>query len=320
MWSKRKRRNRRSARPRNVLDVKLRSSKVRAGRIRLLAITLGVAFGTIFGGYIVLRAGDWALDRFVYENRSFAIQEFDIQSDGVISPAQLRRWSGVKPGENLMALDLARVKRELELVPRIQSASVERILPDTLRITVNEREPIAQVNVPHLRPDGGIELVVFQLDADGYVVVPLDPRQRAVPLNQLDDPLPVLSGVNLADLQPGRRLDSPSVLAALRLIAAFGNSPMAGLVDLRGVDVSAPDILVATTGQGSLVTFGMDNLDQQLRRWRTIHDECANWNKVIATLDLAVTDSIPVRFVDASSLPPFTPTKDKPQHNRKRHV
>ena len=75
MWSKRKRKNRRSARPRNVLDVKLRSSKVRAGRIRLLAITLGVAFGTIFGGYIVLRAGDWALDRFVYENRSFAIQK-----------------------------------------------------------------------------------------------------------------------------------------------------------------------------------------------------------------------------------------------------
>ena len=38
---------------------------------------------------------------------TFAIQRIDVQTDGVIAPDQLRRWSGVKPGENLIALDLA---------------------------------------------------------------------------------------------------------------------------------------------------------------------------------------------------------------------
>ena len=45
---------------------------------------------------------------------------------------------------NLFALDLSRVKRDLELVPAIESADVERILPHTLKICVTEREPIAQ--------------------------------------------------------------------------------------------------------------------------------------------------------------------------------
>jgi hypothetical protein len=45
-----------------------------------------------------------------------------------------------------------------------------------------------------------------------------------------------------------------------------------GLVDLRRVDVSAPGVVVATTGQGSEITFGLDNLEQQLRRWRQIYD------------------------------------------------
>ena len=56
------------------------------------------------------------------------------------SADQLRRWAGVKPGENLFALDLARVKRDLEMVPLIDSVSVERVLPRTLRIRVTERE------------------------------------------------------------------------------------------------------------------------------------------------------------------------------------
>ncbi len=73
--------------------------------------------------------GEWTLDKFVYENSEFAIRRVDVQTDGVISPDQLRRWSGVKPGDNLMALDLASVKRNLELVSTIGSVSVERVLP-----------------------------------------------------------------------------------------------------------------------------------------------------------------------------------------------
>ncbi len=47
---------------------------------------------------------------------------------------------------------------------------------------------------------------------------------------------------------------------------------MAGLVDLQRVDVSAPGVIVATTGQGSEITFSLDNLEQQLPRWQQIYN------------------------------------------------
>src|SRR5213593_321336 len=124
MWFRRKSRNRRLGRD-FVLDVKLRSSQVRAARSRLAAISLGVAFAIFFGLYLLWRTGEWALNQFVYENQAFAINVIDVQTDGVIALDQLRRWSGVKFTENLMALDLGRVKRDLELVPAIQSGAVE---------------------------------------------------------------------------------------------------------------------------------------------------------------------------------------------------
>ena len=151
----------------------------------------------MFGLYLLWRTGEWALDKFVYENSTFAIQSIEVQTDGVIAPEQLRRWTNVKPGANLIALDLASVKRNLELVPMIDSVSVERVLPRTLKIRVTEREPMAQVNVPTAGGAGGIAVTVFQLDANGYVMQPLDPRLRVVPLSQMSAQLPVITGLNV---------------------------------------------------------------------------------------------------------------------------
>lgn len=317
---KQKRKNRRLGRGHDVLDVKLRSSKVRAARTRLAAVVLGIAFGTVFGLYLLWRAGDWALNEFVYENPSFAVRRIDVQTDGVISLAQLLRWSGVRLGENLLALDLSRVQRDLILAPRIRSASVERILPGTLRIRVTERVPIAQINVPCPGPGGGLQIVVYQVDPGGYILRPLDPRQRAVPLSQSEDQLPVIRGINVAELQPGRRIASPQLQAALQLIQAFESSPMAGQVELSRVDVSVPQVLVATTGQGSQITFGLDNFEQQLPRWQLIYRLGLRMNKVIATLDLAVSNNIPATWLEASSLPPPTPRNTKTPRTRRNNV
>jgi len=297
MWFKREQRNRRLNRGR-VLDVKLRSDQIRTTRMRLATVAFCVIFGTFFGLYLFWRAGEWALDKFVYENSEFAIQNIEVKTDGAIPLDELRRWSGVKPGENLIALDLAAVKRNLELVSAIQSVSVERVLPCTLEIRVTERKPIAEVGVPRAAPSGGVAISVYQLDADGYVMQPLDPRLRVVPLSQLDASLPVISGLNVYRLQPGGRVESPQALAALQLIVAFKQSPMAGLVNLRSIDVSSPDVVVATTERGGEITFGLQDFPQQLRRWRAIYDLGLSENKAIASLDLAVANNVPVRWAE----------------------
>ena len=316
MWFRREQKNRRLHRG-HVLDVKLRSDQVRATRTRLAALTMGILFGTVFGLYLLWRTGEWALDKFVYENSEFAIQHVEVKTDGVIAPDQLRRWSKVKLGDNLIALDLTAVKRNLELVSTIGSVSVERVLPRTLKISVTERDPVAQVNIPRAGAAGGIAVEVFQLDADGYVMQPLDPRLCVIPLAQVNSQLPVISGLNVYQLQSGHRLESPQVQAALELIGAFGHSPMVGLVDLRRIDVSLPGVVVATTGQGGEITFGLNNLEQQLRRWREIYDLGQRMNKAVASLNLAVFNNVPVRWMEAVAVPSASPKTVNPAHTRR---
>jgi hypothetical protein len=319
MWFRRKTKNRRLAR-RHVLDVKLRSSQMRAARMRWSAVVFAVSFGTVFGLYLLWRTGEWAIDRFLYGNEAFAIQRIEVQTDGAVSVDQLRRWAGAKLGQNLLALDLTRVKRDLELVPLIQSATVERVLPHALRIRVVEREPLAQVYVPQPRARCGYDMAVFHLDSEGYVMLPLEPRQRAVPLTEPLEELPTIAALNFTELRPGRRVESAQVLAALQLIVAFDRSPMAGLDDLRRIDVSAPEILQVTTGRGSEITFSVCDLDRQLRRWREIYDFGQKTHKAIASLDLAVPNNIPARWLEANAVTPGATKSTQPSRNRRKNV
>lgn len=319
MWFSRRQRNRKLGRG-QVLDVQLRSSAVRAARIRLATLTLGVSLAALFVLYVLFWTADWGLERLIYQNPAFAIHTVEVQTDGVISLEQLRRWAGVKPGANLLALDLAEVKRNLEYVPFIATASVERVLPNTLRLRVTEREPVAQVNLPRPRANGGVELVAYRLDAEGFVMPALDVRQRSTPPSQAEETFPVIAGVNPHDLRPGRRIEAPAAQAALRLIRAFEQSPMVGLADLRRVDVSAPETLQVTTGQGSEITFGLQDFERQLLRWREIHEAGVRMQRAVATLDLAVTNNIPARWLEASALPPSTPKSAKPPRAKRKHV
>ena len=143
-WFSRRQRNRQHRR-RHVLDVKLSTEQRRGARLRWLGLTLATASVAFLILVACWRGGEWALQRLIFRNAAFAVNEIDIGTDGVIALEQLRRWAGIELESNLFALDLNRIKREfLEYVPVIQSAEVERILPHTLRIRVIEREPLAQ--------------------------------------------------------------------------------------------------------------------------------------------------------------------------------
>jgi cell division septal protein FtsQ len=315
----RKPKNRRNRRD-PLLEVRLQTRQMRALRLRTLGVCLGVAAGLVLGLAFAWRGGAWLLDRVLFENSAFALQTISVQTDGVLAVDQIRRWAGVRPDDNLWAVDLARVKRDLELVPLIKEAAVERVLPSRLNLRITEREPIARVFAFEPKPAGaGYTLVGYYLDAEGYVILlgASAPALRQIPGI---DQLPVLVGVNSTDVPPGKPVESLQVRAALKLIAEFEQSPMLGRADLERIDLAAPGVLRVTTGQGGEICFATDRLDWQLHRWRTVYDHGCTVGKAIKSLDLSVTNNLPVAWADANTVPaPRSPILN-PSHHRKKHV
>lgn len=295
----------------HVLDVKLRATQRRRNRLRAVTFLFAVCFAVFAALFVAWRGGELLLRRAIYENKAFAIQRIQVETDGVLSPEQIRAWAGARVQANLMALDLARVKRDLELMPAIEAVAVERVLPGTLRIRVTEREPVARVIFARVqsRGTGAYTNSTLTLDRNGFFMFPIERNQRTQPSAGSDEHLPILAGIPVSDMRPGRQAESPQVRAALELVQIFQRSPMAGVVDLKVIDVSQPNVLVVATGQENEVTFGLDDFETQLRRWRLVHDYARNARRHITSLDLAVANNAPMLWVDATG---FTPTPPKP--------
>jgi cell division septal protein FtsQ len=302
-----------------VLEVKVRAAELRQRRFRVVLLLLALAFSVGVFLFVGSRGAEWALNELVFTNDAFAVAVLDVQTDGVLPVDQLRRMCGVRPGDNLLALDLRRIKRDLELSPLVRSAAVERVLPHTLRIRVTEREPVARVNVLQPRTSGaGLEAVTYFLDETGFVMFPLGRGRRGGPPFQAEAELPLLRGVAPGELHPGRVVEAPRIQAALRFLGEFERSPLAGCVELKSLDLSAPETMDATTGQGSVVTIALRRFDEQLRYWEALLEHGRQTAKVVATLDLSITNNLPVTWLEASAAPPAPAKPLKPSRSRKK--
>ncbi len=317
-FKRRKRQNRRV--PRDVnLDVRLSNDQVRSRRMRVVGRVLVVVFAVAFAGFILVRGGGSIANYLLFENPAYTLKHVQVATDGALSPDLIRSWMKLSPAQNLYALDLARVERDLKLVPWIKRVEMERVLPDTLKVRVLEREPVAQLVTAVQMPDRSVQRRVIHVDATGWTMPELDNSRRAVPL-AVPENYPVLTGLSLSDASSGRVLDQPGVVAALDLIREFDTSPMAGMVELAEIDVGRPGLLRVITSQRTEVFFDAQDLPKQLGRWRQIHDTLSAYGKAASSIDLSIANNVPVRYVEASNVPTVPQRSNRPTRTRPRHV
>jgi cell division protein FtsQ len=314
-----KRKNRRV--PRDVnLDVRLSTDQVRSRRLRVTGRVLSIVFAFAAVVLTLAYGGKVGFNYFLFENPAYTLKRVLVTTDGAISADLLRAWMELPPSPNLYALKLNTVEQKLKRIPWVKRVESKRILPDTLVVRVLEREPVAQLISADLMPDGSVQRRIIQVDATGWTMPELDNSRRAVQL-AVPEVLPTLTGLSLTDSRSTARvLDQPSVKAALDLIREFDISPMAGMVELAEIDVSRPGILRVLTTQRTEVFFDVAEVPAQLRRWRAIQDTLAAYGKAAASVDLSISNNVPVRYVEASNIPNVPPRGNRPSRTRNRHV
>ncbi|MCC7377003.1 MAG: FtsQ-type POTRA domain-containing protein [Verrucomicrobiales bacterium] len=298
----------------------MRSRDARRWRIRVLTATVGTIGGTAVMALLAWQTYQWALRRFVYQNEAYAIRRIEFRHDGRLRSEQIRRWSGIETGQNLLALDLEQIRHDLELNPWIERADVEAIRPDRLRLGIREREPVAQVVVWRLNPtDRRAWSETNYVDAQGYVLPPL--RSEWVrPGEDIDfSHLPRLTGLDPTDVIPGEPLKLAGVRHALDLIRAYEGSSIYSRLDLEWIDVSDSAALRGFVKQGTQLVFGATDYSRQMRLWRSIQDYADGQGRSWEWVDLSVTNNIPARWHEGTNAAPVSvPTKTK--RIPRRHV
>lgn len=144
---------------------------------------------------------------FVTQNAYFALKTINVSGARVLSNSEVLVQAGIKPGDNILAINLRKAKNLLIVHPWIRNAAVSRQFPSTISISVIEEKAIAISVI-----DDGTEVL---LNMKGQPFKRFDPAT-----DTLVSSLPKVQGLRLESIDheygfKGKLLDA--VMAVLSL-------------------------------------------------------------------------------------------------------
>lgn len=287
-------RNQRMTRPRqrrqqHLLDVKVRSrtaSQHRNRRLLVVASKLALLIAVAGGACLGLREG---ARRLFFNNPDYRLTTIDVQSDGSLTRERVIEAAGIREGENIFHVDLARVHDNLQQLPQVDDVQVVRKLPGELDVHISERKPIAWITSEKQVADPFASDVAFLIDAGGVLM-----KEKKLLPEYLG--LPLITGCTGEMLVAGRTVESPEAKAALELLRLSTRSFMQTRFQIREIDLSKGYCLLITDKNHTQVTFGFDNLETQLQRLEQFLVYSDDSKQELATVNLLVQRNVPVTF------------------------
>jgi cell division septal protein FtsQ len=273
-------------RQRHLLDVKVRSRKAseqRNQRLVLWGCRL-VVIAAVIGGLVL--GGRAALRKFLWQNQEFQISEIKVNTDGSLSREEILKAAGIHTGENIFAVKLGVAHERLAHLPQVEHVEIQRGLPNRISIDVAERHPVAWIaSGPASEAVTGSEGLL--VDAQGTVMK----AGRVLP-DYLR--LPLICGVNTANLADGQTVDLPELRAALELLQLNGDNAR---LQIRSIDLEKGYCLLVTDNSQAVYTFSPDRISDQLDRLNRVFDYAESNQQQLQTVNLLVQRNVPVTFM-----------------------
>lgn len=283
--------NVRQRRQQHLLDVKVRSRRATAHRVRR---AMGVFSRVIL--VAVLLAATYAgareaTRRLFFENPDYQLKTIELQTDGTLQRDQVLKAADLHEGENIFKVNLARVYNCIQQLPQTDEVQVERKLPGEIDIRVVERKPVAWITSEKEISDPFASDAAFLVDARGVLM-----KEKKLLPEYLG--LPVILGCSSEPLEAGKIAESFEAKTALELLRLSARSSLQTRFQIREIDVSKGYCLLVTDKSNARVTFGFNDLETQLRRLAHFLTYCDDSKQELGTVNLLVQRNIPVTFAD----------------------
>lgn len=248
-------------RPNDVASIRRNQNRIQVQSV--LRIARNVALGMV-----ALLAGAW-IYRYAQSSGRFAVKSIEVVGAAHTSQAELDAVTSRYVGANLFKIDIEAVQNDVRTLPWVKSIDIEKKLPDTLRIRVSERTPVALALTA-----SGLRYV----DERGVAFAPLSPAVG-------DPDLLLISGSSHADLARAAEL--------VRELRTRDPQVYSRLSEVRAI---APDgFAVFDRDIGALIYVKRDDISQKFRNLYGIVQSERFSRGQLQYADLRFTDRIVVK-------------------------
>jgi cell division protein FtsQ len=182
-------------------------------------------------------------------------------------------------GQNILGVSLEEWQNKLLSSPWVESATIRRVLPSTLEITVRERRPMGI---------GRIGTTMYLIDHKGVIVDEYGPAYA-------DIDLPVIDGLGASPQDGGSIIDVARAEFAARVIAALSSRPELAK-QVSQIDVAdLHDAVVILDGDPALLRLGDTEFVARLQQYIDLAPALRERLSAIDYVDLRFDERLYVR-------------------------
>ncbi len=108
--------------------------------------------------------------RYLITTPYLRINSVEVKGCKWLEPKKVKKISGLHPGQNLLAVNLKKIRKKIEQNPWVSSVVINRVIPDEIVIEIEEKRPFAMVRFG----DNSFYLI----DEKGDLIVPVKVSDR----------------------------------------------------------------------------------------------------------------------------------------------
>ncbi|MCL4820618.1 MAG: FtsQ-type POTRA domain-containing protein [Vicinamibacteria bacterium] len=218
--------------------------RARRGALHRLAVVVQAA-GAIAVAVALLAVGYGR----VMSAERLRVAKVDVRGQQFLSEGEVRELLGPAVGENILGLDIAKLKDRLLASPWVSDATVRRTLPDGLQVEIRERVPLALAELERL----------YLMDASGTLIDIYGPRTAGFDL-------PIVRGLagTTGEARGARAERAGALLADLGDLGS----------EVSEVEVEdSGDLRVVLRGQGEVLRLGAPPYRERLAAFLELRRE-----------------------------------------------
>lgn len=221
--------------------------------------------------------------------KSLRVQKVVVEGARILSAKQIASLAGVPAKSQLYGVDLFTIRQRLMKQPFIRSVRVNREVPGTLMIEVEEREPVASLGGGQIR----------YVDAEGMVLPYVN---TSIALD-----LPVISGLaDIQEVQAGKIFESEDLAEALELLQTAQQIDSSVYHFISEINMSrGEDVVLYSADVGVPIYFGHGDAARKLLLLQTF------WANFVKTGDPDRLRYIDLRYEDQVVVKWNTPPESK---------